>query len=59
MIISKSGIKLYIGELGKRDNKDKILIGFHEHNVVACVTAEGDSTITMRIQWVTEKAGAK
>ena len=50
MIISKSGIKLYIGELGKRDNKDKILIGFHEHNVVACVTAEGDSTITMRIQ---------
>lgn len=50
MIISKSEIKLYIGVLGKRDNKDKILIGFHEHDVVAYVTAEGNSIITMMVQ---------
>lgn len=39
----QSEIKLYVGMLGKRDNEDKILICFHEHDFIAYVTGEEDS----------------
>lgn len=45
--------------LGKRDNEDKILIGFHEHNFVAYEPAEGDSIIFITVKWRMEKADAK
>lgn len=44
-------IKLYTYcVLGKRDNEDKILIGFHEHDFVAYVTAGGNSIIFITVK---------
>lgn len=45
--------------LGKRDNEDKILICFHKRDIVAYVTAEGDSVIFITVKWLMEKAEAK
>lgn len=60
MIFPKFKIKLYTYHvLDKRDNEDKILIGFHEHNFVAYVTVEGNSIIFITVKWRMEKEEAK
>lgn len=60
MIFPMFKIKLYTYcVLGKRDNEDKILIGFHEHDFVAYVTAGGNSIIFITVKWRMEKAEAK
>lgn len=45
--------------LGKRDNEDKILICFCEHDFVVYVSAEEDSVIFIMVKWLMEKADAK
>lgn len=50
--------KLHISVWGKRDNEEKILISFHEHDFLAYMTTEGNLTF-IKVKWLMEKAETK